>query len=200
MKKNLLILLLLSVVIFTGFFLKNTKIILKQDNPGISGGLLQPTVLHLSKNEPGTPKSIDIPKIGVSANIENVGLDSEGKMDVPKNVYNVGWYELGFRPGEKGSAVVAGHLDGVNGEPVIFFNLNSLNQGDFVTITDDKNNKYRFVVYDKRVYPYDQLPLTDIFASNENTSLNLITCDGVFDRQSRNYSQRLVVYSRLTED
>src|SRR5438105_1055108 len=54
----------------------------------------------------GTPVSLSIPKIHVLANIEQVGLDKQNRMDVPKQTYNAGWYKFGFKPGETGSAVL----------------------------------------------------------------------------------------------
>src|SRR5437764_1044364 len=61
------------------------------------------------------PKNLKIPKIGIIANSESVGLDSQGRMDVPKKAEDVGWYNLGFKVGEKGSVVLDGHFDDVTG-------------------------------------------------------------------------------------
>ena len=38
-----------------------------------------------------------------------------------RNVEDVGWYELGARPGEAGNGVIAGHLDTDRGAPAAFF-------------------------------------------------------------------------------
>jgi sortase A len=50
---------------------------------------------------------------------------------------------------------------------------------------------------DKQVYPYNDAPLQQIFGPSPQAHLNLITCGGTFDRASRNYNKRLVVYTRL---
>jgi hypothetical protein len=47
------------------------------------------------------------------------------------------------------------------------------------------------------VYHYNNAPLADIFGATTTPSLNLVTCTGSFDRSSRNYDRRLVVYSKL---
>jgi hypothetical protein len=39
--------------------------------------------------------------------------------------------------------------------------------------------------------------LERIFGPADTPSLNLITCDGIFDRARREYDQRLVVYATL---
>ena len=41
--------------------------------------------------------------------VEDVGLTPGGAMDVPKGPSDVAWFDLGPRPGEVGSAVIAGH-------------------------------------------------------------------------------------------
>lgn len=41
--------------------------------------------------------------------------------------------------------------------------------------------------------------LEEVFAKTDGKYLNLITCEGVFDRASRNYSDRLVVFTELQE-
>src|SRR5260221_1494026 len=54
----------------------------------------------------GIPVEMRIPKLHMDAQIESVGLDSHQRMDVPKKVNDVAWYNLGSKPGEKGSAVI----------------------------------------------------------------------------------------------
>lgn len=143
------------------------------------------------------PKNISIPKINVNAAVESVGEDSSGKMDVPKGVFNAGWYNLGYKPGEKGSAVMAGHLDTVTGAPAVFYNIDKLQAGDKVIITDRSGKNLTFEVTDVQTYPFDKVPLQEVFGSNDKPRLNLITCTGVWNTGSRNYSNRLVVYTEL---
>ena len=55
----------------------------------------------------GIPIRLTIPKIKVDATIKSLGLTSNGNMDTAKGPYDVGWFNLGPRPGEIGSAVIA---------------------------------------------------------------------------------------------
>lgn len=57
------------------------------------------------------PAFLRIPAIAVDAVIEKVGLTKDGAMGIPKDPLHLGWYLMGPRPGETGSAVVAGHLN-----------------------------------------------------------------------------------------
>lgn len=159
---------------------------------------IQPLVVDGEKalrKEVGIPRKILIPKIGVNAAVESVGLDAQGRMDVPKLDENTAWYNLGYKAGENGSAVIAGHFDNKFGGPAVFYNLSDLEAGDEIIVIDNLGNEYTFVVSGKKLYGFDQLPLEQIFASSGKARLNLITCDGAFDRATKNYSQRLVVYS-----
>ncbi len=151
------------------------------------------------KPEIGEPVRLVIPKLTVDAVIENVGLTDENAMDVPKEKGNAGWYELGAKPGELGSAVIAGHLDDKNGDPEVFYNLKDISAGDEIEVEDENGKKYTYVVTRVQTYPYASFPLQEVFASSDKTRLNLITCEGTYDKSSKLYSDRLVVYSELKE-
>lgn len=143
------------------------------------------------------PRNLSIPAISINAFVEEVGLDEKKRMDVPKDVANVGWYNLGSRPGQVGNAVIAGHLDDKNGQPAVFFELPKITVGDEIKVTDENNQEFKFKVTDKETYDFDKVPLQEIFGSSEKTRLNLITCGGYFDNAAKNYSKRVVVYSEL---
>lgn len=145
------------------------------------------------------PSRVKISAINVDADVESVGLDSQNRMDVPKEDMNVAWYNLGFKPGEKGSAVLAGHYDARTGGPAVFYDLAKLRPGDTIQVTYADNEVFTFTVTDSELYDFDKVPLEDIFNSTDKARLNLITCDGVFNKSSANYSKRLVVYTELSE-
>src|SRR5437879_6754319 len=60
------------------------------------------------------PVKLVIPKIGLDAAVEQVGVDKNHNMDVPKLPQDTGWYEPGPAPGQAGDAVIDGHLDWTN--------------------------------------------------------------------------------------
>src|SRR5947209_5303481 len=80
----------------------------------------------LQPAKPGLPVHLKIPSINVDAAIEGVGLTPDGTMDVTKEAQGVAWYKLGRRPGERGSAVIAGHYGWKNGRAAAFDNLSKL--------------------------------------------------------------------------
>ncbi len=143
----------------------------------------------------GRPVRLEIPRINVDTAIEYVGLTSDGAMDIPKNQNDVAWFNLGPRPGEKGSSVIAVHLDRGNGMPAVFDNLYKLRQGDKLYVEDDKGVIISFVVRASRRYD-PKADASDVFGSNDGKPhLNLITCEGVWNKVSKSYSERLVVFT-----
>jgi len=151
--------------------------------------------------EQATPSAdmarLKIPALQVDAAIEKVGNAADGTMDIPKKVEDVAWYDLGPTPGELGNAVMAGHLDS-EVAPAVFWRLHDLKPGDHVLVTRTDRSQLDFVVTRTQTYPYDKAPLNEIFGTASTPNLNLITCGGSFDRQSKNYSERLVVFTTLS--
>lgn len=144
----------------------------------------------------GFPVRLVIPAINVNANITRVGISSNGDMEVPSNIMDVGWFELGPRPGEKGSAVMAGHLNGKNGEAGVFAELYKLRKGDKLYVEYDKGPSTTFIVQEARAY--DPGYADEVFTQSDNSYLNLITCDGIWSKSKKSYNKRLVVFAGIT--
>jgi sortase A len=140
----------------------------------------------------GEPLRLLMPVLALESEVEKVGLTKELRMGVPSDWWNVGWYELGVKPGEKGNAVLAGHLDSPTG-PAVFANLFRLTYGDRIHIIDEWGKQLSFEVVGKAVYTDENFPIDLVFGNSEERLLNLITCQGVFDSATNNYSERLVV-------
>ncbi len=142
------------------------------------------------------PEKLEIPKLKISADIENVGLIADNNMGIPKSDWSVGWFSPGPKPGEIGSAVIAGHLDSQTGKPAIFWNLRQLQAGDYIFVIDDGGNKKRFRVIGSEQYGAKNAPMEKIFGAQDGAYLNLITCNGTWNKQERNYDKRLVVFTK----
>jgi hypothetical protein len=141
------------------------------------------------------PTAVRIPAIGVDAPIVPVGLEPDASMEIPEDVATIGWYEPGVRPGESGSAVLAGHVDSRSQGPGAFFDLRRLDLDDVVSIThrDGVTRDWRVVA--RTNYGKRDLPIADIFTNRGDPQLVLITCGGEFDRTARSYADNIVVYT-----
>lgn len=143
----------------------------------------------------GFPVRLKIPKINLDAVFEYVGLTPDGAMDTPKNPVKAAWYNIGPRPGEKGSAVVAGHYGIKDGKSSVFDDLYKLRKGDKIYIEDEKGVMIVFAVRESRRYD-PNADAADVFDSKDGKShLNLITCEGNWNKVLKSYSTRLVVFS-----
>lgn len=157
-------------------------------------------VLHiplLLQPRPGLPIRLKIPNIGVDAAFEYVGVTRDGAMAVPKGPADVAWFKLGPRPGEKGSAVIAGHEGWSNGISAVFDDLNKLRKGDQITVEDEKGETTTFIV--REIQTYDQNgDSSNVFGSSDGkVHLNLITCEGIWNAAQQSYANRLVVFADM---
>jgi sortase (surface protein transpeptidase) len=145
----------------------------------------------------GTPTRLIVPNIGVNASVENIGILPNGDLATPtKSPWeNVGWYYQGTRPGEMGSAVIAGHLDRPGGYPAVFWYLHNLQPGNMVMVVNTIGATLRFKVTRVAAYPPNQAPLQDIFANSGGKYLNLLTCAGDWIPSEHQTTLRLVVYT-----
>lgn len=141
------------------------------------------------------PAKLSIPRLKINVSLSAVGLSTSGEMDVKKGPKEVSWYKRSARPGNAGSAVVAGHYGWKDGQGAIFNTLHTLKKGDVLTVTDKQGNKTKFVVRRTQSYNPDA-DASAIFQSNDGGShLNLITCEGEWNSEQQTYSSRLVVFT-----
>jgi|GEM_PF-675645 LPXTG-site transpeptidase (sortase) family protein len=141
---------------------------------------------------PGLPARLKIPTINVNALIESVGLTPDGSLDVPKDFVNTAWYNLGPRPGANGAAVIDGHIGWKNS---VFNNLSSLHKGDKLYVEDENGATVTFVVREFRTYGENDDAANIFGASDGKAHLNLITCFGVWNKVTKSYPSRLVIFT-----
>ncbi len=141
------------------------------------------------------PASLSIPVIGVNAAVDSVGLSATGNMDMISSISNVAWYSLGAKPGEAGTAVIGGHY--AESPKYVFHNLEDLNVGDSVFVTDANGNQKQFIVRQKRIYGKDEI-VPEVFINGDSKAhLNLIACNGTYLPSLDTYDKRLVVFTDL---
>ena len=142
------------------------------------------------------PVRLVIPKIGLETAIEYVGLTADNAMASPSGPDTVGWYELGPRPGNKGSAVIDGHSGYADGTAAAFDKLPELRKGDRLYVEDASGRLASFIVRKTMLFARDA-SAAEVFAPASSRRLNLITCTGTFDVAAGTHSQRLVVFTEL---
>ncbi len=142
------------------------------------------------------PVRLVIPSLHIDAPIEDVAMDDDGSMGSPSTADSVAWFEPGFRPGDPGNAVIAGHVDWVDRAAVFWF-VKDLSAGDEVDVVYDDGSQTAFTVDDVENYDDADIPMDEIFGTSDQPHLNLVTCAGVFSHVTHSYNQRTVVYTTL---
>lgn len=147
---------------------------------------------------PSPPDRIRVPAIGVDAPLTGLGLTPSGSLDVPpaekKNL--AGWYESGTTPGERGTAIVAGHVDNAEG-PAVFYRLGALKKGATIEVDRRDGGVAVFTVDAVEVYAAKDFPDEKVYGAAPRPELRVITCGGDYSR-STGYQGNVVVFAHLT--
>lgn len=141
------------------------------------------------------PMRLSIPAIGVYTRLVQLGLNPDGSLEVPADFAVAGWYALGPSPGQQGNAVIAGHVDSVQG-PAVFYRLGELAPGSLVRIALVGHTTALFRVYAVREYAKTAFPTALVYAATRSPQLRLVTCGGPFDAQTGSYLDNIVVFAR----
>ncbi|PRY51669.1 sortase family protein [Geodermatophilus tzadiensis] len=145
---------------------------------------------------PAAPARVRVPPIGVDTPLVGLGLDAAGALEAPAAYDRAGWFAGGTVPGEVGPAVVAGHVDSVDG-PAVFARLRELVPGDEVLVDRTDGTTARFRVTDVERHPKDAFPTEAVYGPTADPQLRLVTCGGDFDRAARSYEDNVVVFATL---
>jgi sortase (surface protein transpeptidase) len=146
------------------------------------------------------PVSVSIPAIGVRSQLLDLGLNTDGTIEVPSLTTDAGeaaWYKYSATPGEIGSSVIEGHVDNYAG-PAVFFRLGALRPGDAIDVTLSDGVTAIFRVSGVREYPKTEFPDRLVYGPTDYAALRLITCGGEFDSATGHYLSSTVVFASLS--
>ncbi|WP_369389020.1 class F sortase [Streptomyces sp. CG1] len=148
---------------------------------------------------PSPPTRIRIPAIRVNAPLMGLALTPSGSLDVPpaRNKNLAGWYESGTLPGETGTAIVAGHVDNVEG-PAVFYRLGALRRGARIEVDRRDGSVAVFTVDAVEVYAARNFPDKKVYGAATRPELRVITCGGGYSK-STGYQGNVVVFAHLTD-
>jgi len=146
------------------------------------------------------PVQIRIPGIGVNAPVMKVGREADGTVQVPPLAEHnlTGWYEYGPAPGQRGPAVILGHVDSTTGISVFYY-LKNMHAGDKVYVTLADGKVAAFAVDGLQRVAKDAFPTASVYGKSGYPSLRLITCGGPFDKATGHYVDNIIVYAHLVK-
>lgn len=146
------------------------------------------------------PAELIIPKIGVNATIIDLGLESNGSLNVgpldhqPEASDEAGWYTGSVRPGQIGPAVIAGHIN--YSGPGVFEYLTDLRVGDLIYVKRFGGSIVEFRVTMVQTKLKTDFPTGGVFDPTPDAELRLISCTGTYNRATHHYNSNVIVYAQ----
>lgn len=142
------------------------------------------------------PRAIAIPKIGIEAYVQPVGVDEKNQMVAPDNIHFTAWYTGSVAPGETGLSIINGHAGG-RYEEGVFRSITKLTKNDIFRVQMGDKSWREFKVVTTGSYPTNEA--TKALFKDDSTieqELHLITCDGKFDDTAQTYEKRFIVVAQ----
>lgn len=142
---------------------------------------------------PSLPTAVQIPDVDLNVPLVPVRISGSGQLPLPKDRDRASWLASSVTPGERGSAILAGHVDSADG-PAAFYNLSAAKPGMQVAVARRDGTTARFTIDAVAVYPKDKIPDALVYGPTPGPSLRLITCTG-WNPNEREYRDNVVVYA-----
>ncbi len=162
--------------------------------PGI-GGLWGASGEEMQRS---IPTRISIPSLDVRAAVLEVGRATDGSIATPTSdpANATGWYRLGPSPGERGTAVIVGHVD-TEREPAVFHRLTDLRKGKLIEVSRKDRRVATFTVESVEIFPKASFPVKRIFDVTDRPRLVLVTCGGAWIGGPIGYADNVIVFATL---
>jgi LPXTG-site transpeptidase (sortase) family protein len=159
----------------------------------------EPPAERRQRDSGSRPVRLLIPKIRVSAPFVPLHVDRSGQLQAPPadDVNLVGWHAEGAAPGERGTSIIAGHVD-TKTSPAVFARLGELEKGDVFHVVRADRGRASFVVDAVETFKKDDFPDKRVYTDASRPEVRLITCAGDYDRRLMDYTENLVVFAHRT--
>lgn len=162
--------------------------------PAAAAGGRAPSAPASATGPVAEPTSLALPRLGVRAPIDPVGVTGDGQVEVPKDPDRVGWYRYSPAPGSpQGSTVVVGHVDAKGRGLGVLDALNDVRPGDEVLVKSADGDATAYRVTARRTVGKRDLPSSEAFRRDGPAVLTLITCTGPYLPDRGGYQNNLVV-------
>ncbi|MGW0697857.1 class F sortase [Streptomyces sp. NPDC002867] len=145
------------------------------------------------------PTRVRVSSLKVDAPIMDVGLDEKGWIAAPpaQEPNLAGWFQNGVAPGQRGTAVIVGHVDNQAG-PAVFYGLGSVKPGDSVEVPRLDGRTAVFEVYGVEVFSKTDFPGVRVYGDTGSPELRVITCGGGYSK-THGYDGNVVVFARMVK-
>lgn len=150
------------------------------------------------------PRYISIPSLSVSkTRVFSVGVDEANMLGSPANINDAAWYDKSATPGSGGVVLIDGHNGGISKDGV-FANLGTLQRGAIIEVERGDGERFRYEVRENQSMALDEVNASGMkmmmeSAESGKEALNLITCDGKWVPQYKQFDRRIMLRAVLIE-
>ena len=153
---------------------------------------------------PEYPRYLTIDRLGVSkARIIPVGINENGQLGTPNNIFDVGWYDASGLPGGGKTLLIDGHNGGPNIHGV-FKDLPEMVSGDEIVVERGDGKLFKYYVVENVTIGLDEsdMYMATAMRSPESgrESVTLISCTGDWSDERDTYLSRQFVRAVLRQD
>jgi hypothetical protein len=147
------------------------------------------------------PVRVRVPAIGVDSSLMSTGINPDGTIEVPPDnkPEQASYFDKAPNPGQKGPAVILGHING-GGKEGIFFRLHEVVAGDIVIIDRADGSELTFSVTDTAEVPKNKFPTEQVYGDLPYPGIRLISCGGDLNEDQHTYADNIIVLGRLYAD
>ncbi|MCM1939462.1 class F sortase [Streptomyces sp. G3] len=144
------------------------------------------------------PVALRIPALGVDTPVMDLGLASDGTVEVPPVTDDdrAGWYRHSPTPGQVGPSVILGHVTVGRYGDGVFRHLARLHRGDRIEARLRNGTAAEFAVTAVRTVAKADFPTDDVYGDVAGPELRLITCGG--PRDGEEYRDNVIVFAELS--
>lgn len=144
------------------------------------------------------PVRLQIPAIGVDTPVIRLGLEPDGRVQVPPVTAHdrAGWYRNSPTPGCTGPSVILGHVTvGAYGDGV-FRHLARLRLGERIVVRLENGTAAVFAVSAVRTVAKADFPAEQVYGDVDRPELRVVTCGG--PRTGDGYLDNVIVFAELS--
>lgn len=145
------------------------------------------------------PVTLAIPSIGVRTDLLHLGLRENRSLEVPQDTGSgapASWYTGSPTPGERGPAVMLGHVNALGGATGVFADLRKLTPGTEINVSRADGSTAVFTVDRGNLYSKNNFPTLEVYGNTPGAELRLITCDG-YDPATGLFDDNYVIYAKF---
>lgn len=149
------------------------------------------------------PRYLSIDRLGISkARVLPMGINADGELSTPNNIFDVGWYYSSGKPGQGGTLLIDGHNGGPHVQGV-FKDLPALGDGDVITIERGDGQIFQYSVVENKTVALsdsnDYMATAMMSPMRGHESVTLISCTGEWSQAQGTYLSRQFVRAILVE-